>query len=95
MIPIQDLLHRIQWDSRFGKADFDIGYFDHVAGGIVHVPFRHVRFEKAEHFVFEAAEGDGSVHTVPLHRVREVWRNGKLIWQRVPEPHESKRVTVQ
>jgi hypothetical protein len=60
MIPIQDLLHRIQWDSRFGKADFDIGYFDHVAGGIVHVPFRHVRFEKAEHFVFEAAEGMGA-----------------------------------
>jgi uncharacterized protein (UPF0248 family) len=82
MIPIQDLLHRIQWDPEFGRAEFEIGYFDRVAGRIVHVPFRHVRFEKGEHFAFEAIEEDGSVHAVPLHRVREVRRNGALIWQR-------------
>lgn len=85
MIPIQDLLHRMQWDPDFGKADFEIGYFDRVTGKIVRVPFRHVRFEKGEHFAFEAVEADGSVHTVPLHRVREVWRNGELIWQRRPD----------
>lgn len=85
MIPIQDLLHRMQWDPEFGKADFEIGYFDRVTGKIVRVPFRHVRFEKGEHFAFEAVEADGSVHTVPLHRVREVWRNGGLIWQRRPD----------
>jgi uncharacterized protein (UPF0248 family) len=85
MIPIQDLLHRIQWDPEFGKADFEIGYFDRVTRGIVRVPFRHVRFEKGEHFAFEAIEADGSVHAVPLHRVRKVWRNGELIWQRAPE----------
>lgn len=82
MIPIQDLLHRIQWDTEFGKAEFEIGYFDRVTGKIVHVPFRHVRFERGEHFALEAVEDDGSVHAVPLHRVREVWRNGELIWQR-------------
>ncbi len=85
MIPIQDLLHRMQWDPAFGKADFEIGYFDRVTGRIVRVPFRHVRFEKGEHFAFEAVEADGSVHTVPLHRVREVWRNGAVIWQRRPQ----------
>lgn len=86
MIPIQDLLHRMQWDPEFGKADFEIGYFDRVTGKIVRVPFRHVRFEKGEHFAFEAVEDDASVHAVPLHRVREVWRNGELIWQRAPAP---------
>lgn len=84
MIPIQDLLRRIQWDAEFGSAEFEIGYFDRVAGKIVHVPFRHVRFEKGERFAFEAVEEDGAVHTVPLHRVREVWRNGVLIWERAP-----------
>jgi uncharacterized protein (UPF0248 family) len=82
MIAIQDLLHRMQWDPAYGKADFEIGYFDRVTGNIVRVPFRHVRFGKGEHFAFEAVEADGSVHTVPLHRVREVWRNGEVIWQR-------------
>jgi uncharacterized protein (UPF0248 family) len=74
MIPIQDLLHRIQWDPEF----------DRVTREIVRVPFRRVHFEKGEHFAFEAIEEDGSVHSVPLHRVREVWRNGELVWQRAP-----------
>jgi uncharacterized protein (UPF0248 family) len=86
MIPIQDLLHRMQWEPEFGKAEFEIGYFDRVTNKIVHVPFRRVHFEKGEHFAFEAIEEDGSVHTVPLHRVRKVRRNGALIWQRAPEP---------
>jgi uncharacterized protein (UPF0248 family) len=85
MIPIHDLLHRIQWDPGFGEADFEIGYLDRLTGEIVRVPFHRVRFEKGEHFAFEAIEDDGSLHSVPLHRVREVRRNGELIWQRVAE----------
>lgn len=84
MIPIQDLLHRIRWDAELGRAAFEIGYYDRVTRAIVRVPFRRVHFEKGEHFAFEAVEEDGSVHTVPLHRVREVWRNGERIWQRPP-----------
>lgn len=82
MIPIQDLLHRIQWDPEFGKGDFVIGYLNRVAGRIVRVPFRRVHLKKGEHFSFEAVEDDGAVHVVPFHRVREVWRDGELIWRR-------------
>jgi uncharacterized protein (UPF0248 family) len=84
MIPIQDLLRRIQWDRAFGNAEFEIGYIDRVTGEIVRVPFQRIRFEKGARFALEATEEDGSVHTIPLHRVREVWRNGTLIWQRAP-----------
>ena len=84
MMPIQDLLHRMQWDERFGDAEFVIGYCNHVARRIVRVPFRQISFPRGEHFAFEAVEADGSTHRVPLHRVREVWRNGVLIWQREP-----------
>jgi uncharacterized protein (UPF0248 family) len=85
MIPIQDLLHRIRWDPDLAGSEFVVGYWDRVARAIVRVPFRHIRFETGERFAFEAVEDDGSVHTVPLHRVREVWRDGELIWHR-PEP---------
>jgi uncharacterized protein (UPF0248 family) len=85
MIPTQDLLHRIQWDRTFGAAEFEIAYRDRVRGTLVKVPFSRIRFRSGEHFAFEALEADGSVHSVPLHRVREVWRNGELIWQR-PTP---------
>ena len=83
MIPIQDLLHRIQWDPQFGAGDFVIGYYDRIANSIVRVPFRRLYLEQGEHFSFEAVEHDGTVPTVPFHRVREVWRSGELIWRRM------------
>jgi uncharacterized protein (UPF0248 family) len=82
VIPIQDLLHRIRWDADFGKAEFVIGYYDRVARRIVRVPYRDILVPKADHFAFSAADADGYVHDVPLHRVREVWRDGILIWHR-------------
>lgn len=84
MIPIQDLLHRIQWDPEFGRAEFEIGYLDRLAHCISRIPWRQVRLEPGEHFALEVTEDDGSRHMVPLHRVREVWRDGVLIWQRAP-----------
>jgi uncharacterized protein (UPF0248 family) len=88
MIPVQQLLQRIRWDPEFGRADFAIGYYDRVTGNIVRVPFSHVQFEPGDHFSFTAVEADGSVHEVPLHRIREVLRNGVVIWQRpAPEGH--------
>lgn len=89
MIPVQDLLHRIQWDSEFGKAEFVIGYLDRVSGTLVRVPFGRIRFPSGEHFAFEVVEDDGAVHEVPLHRVREIWRDRVLIWYR--EPRSSAR----
>jgi uncharacterized protein (UPF0248 family) len=84
MIPIQDLLHRIQWDREFGRAAFEVGYTDRVAGGTVRVAFRDVRVEHGQLVVLNAFEADGSPAAIPLHRVREVWRDGSLIWQRTP-----------
>ena len=82
MIPIHELLHRIQWDPLFGKGAFEIGYDDHVAGRLVRVPLARVHLEPGERFAFDAVEDDGSVHMVPFHRVRAVWRDGELVWQR-------------
>jgi uncharacterized protein (UPF0248 family) len=48
----------------------------------VRVPFADVRLESGNGLALETADSDGTVHTIPLHRVREVWRNGELIWQR-------------
>ena len=84
MIPIQDLLSRIRWDAEFAKAEFTIGYYDRNTKKIVKLPFRRIYFTAGEHFSFDAVEDDGTVHSVPLHRVREVWRDGELIWHREP-----------
>lgn len=82
MVPIQDILHRIQWDAQFGNASFMIGYYDRLDRRIVRVPFRRVHLARGQRFSFDVEEEDGTSHMVPFHRVREVWRNGDLIWQR-------------
>ena len=82
MVPIQRLLHRIQWDAEFGNASFMIGYYDRLEKRIVRVSFRQVHLARGERFSFDVVEEGGTTHMVPFHRVREVWRNGDLIWQR-------------
>jgi len=84
MTPIQELLHRIQWDREFGRAYFEIGVLDRVEGRIVRVPFREVRVTRGGRPVLETAGPDGVVRTIPLHRVREVLRDGVVVWQRGP-----------
>lgn len=82
MIPIQEVLNRIRWDPSYGTGRFTIGYYDRIEHRIVRVPLENIDIEPGNHFSFIATETDGSVHEVPFHRVREVHRNGELIWQR-------------
>lgn len=82
MTPIHALLARIHWDCDFGRGRFTIGYWDRIARSIVRVPPARIQFDPADRARLPAIEPDGSVHEVPLHRVREVWRDGRLIWQR-------------
>ena len=82
MIPIRSLLDRIRWDADFGRGAFTIGYYDRVERRIIQVPLARIHLDPGNHFSFSAVEEDGSVHEVPFHRVREVYRDGTLIWQR-------------
>ena len=82
MIPIIQLLNRIRWDRTFGDADFIIGYYDRVADDIIRVPFSSLIMEAGNHFAVLIFNEDSILHTVPLHRIREVYRNGELIWCR-------------
>jgi uncharacterized protein (UPF0248 family) len=82
VIPVHELLARIRWDPEFGAARFVIGYYDRVISAEVRVPFERVWFEPGEGSLFEVAGEDGAVHSIPYHRVRDVWRNGELIWHR-------------
>jgi len=84
MIPIQDLLNRIVWDREFGQGRFEIGYLDRLQGRIVKVPFSAIRLPLGDHFSFQLEDEFGETVTIPLHRVRQVWKDGMVIWQRKP-----------
>jgi len=89
MIPIRELLGRIRWDPAFKGPKFELGYWDRVERRIVHVPLERVKFAQGTRLAFDALDERGAVHTVPLHRVRAVWRDGTLIWQRQAQPTAS------
>jgi len=86
MVPLHELLARIRWDPEFGRGDFAIGYWDRLLGRIVVVPLREVVTDPQDHFAFEACDDEGRVHRVPFHRVRQVFRDGALIWSRAAPP---------
>jgi uncharacterized protein (UPF0248 family) len=82
MIPIHELLARIRWDRDFGRGRFELAYLDRGRKALVRLPLERIRISADDRFGFEALEEDGSVHSVPYHRVRAVWRDGALIWSR-------------
>jgi len=84
VIPLHDVLARIRWDREFGAAEFALGYRDRVLGRIVVVPLRDVVLDPGDRFAFEVLDDEGTVHRVPFHRVRQVFRDGVAIWERPP-----------
>lgn len=82
MTPIHELLNRLRWDSTFAQGDFVIGYYDRVERQLIQVPLQRVQLIPGNHFSFQVSDADGYVHTVPFHRVKEVRKDGQLIWCR-------------
>lgn len=86
MIPIHELLARIRWDPEFGRGAWEIGYLDHARPGLVRVPLANIVTQPGDHFMFQALDEEGVLQSIPYHRIREVWRDGKLFWSRPPSP---------
>lgn len=82
MTPIQDLLSQIRWDESFGKDNFVFGYYDRKSGEIIQIPLQQMQLTPNDHFFFRFTDREGRAREVPLHRIREVYRNGELIWHR-------------
>lgn len=82
MQPIHELLARIRHDPDFGSACFEIGYFDRHQGSVHRVALQELTFPEGQGRVFELVDAVGVVRRIPFHRVREVYRDGKLVWNR-------------
>lgn len=83
MIPIHSLLARIRWDPEFGRGRWEIAYLDHARSELVRVPLDEMHTQPDDHFMFDVVDGEGNTHSIPYHRIREVWRDGTLVWSRI------------
>lgn len=84
MIPIHELLSRIRWDAQLATSRFVIGYWDRVAGTVLHADLREISRDADNPTFIDLLDEAGAVHSIPYHRIREVWQDGRLIWQRQP-----------
>lgn len=82
MLPIQQLLNRIRWDQRFRAGRFEIGYYDRRERRILMVPYERIQFPGSTPFLFEFNDEAGALRYVPFHRIRRVYRDGRIIWER-------------
>ena len=82
MTPIHELLSRIRWDAAFARGRISVGYYDRVARREVVVALEDIAFPAHDRFAINVLDAEGRVHSVPLHRVRTVYRDGRCIWRR-------------
>ena len=81
METIRELLNRIRWDDEFGQGTFEVGIYDRVIDAIEFYPLAALHMDKGNNFSFTLCV-DGEILTIPFHRIREVRKNGQLIWKR-------------
>jgi uncharacterized protein (UPF0248 family) len=86
MRPLQELLHRIKWDVEFGKGEFALGYDDRVVHEEKIVPLVSISLDPQRPFTFSFHDESGIVHYIPLHRVRTVYKDGVIVWERPGRP---------
>jgi uncharacterized protein (UPF0248 family) len=89
LIPIHQLLSRVRWDREFGRGHFAIGYYDRVGNEIVRIPLSEIIFSRDDRDSIGVMDHDGIIRSVPLHRIREVYRNSELIWHRARKAQEE------
>ncbi|NWG32227.1 MAG: DUF504 domain-containing protein [Rhodocyclaceae bacterium] len=82
MQPIHELLARIRWDPEFGRGEFVLGVWDRVAHAIRHVRLADIGRDPDNPALLTLVDEEGRAHDIPLSRIREVWRDGRLIWRR-------------
>ena len=79
MIPIKELLNKIKWDKREDPDDYSVFYLDRVLNKLIEMPYKKIKRLDGEFFVINKNEEDTFI---PLHRIREVRKKGKLVWER-------------
>ena len=80
MQPIHELLARIRWDAGFSTGHFfAIGYWDRVANCVLRADLTDIAWDSDNPSFFNLTDAEGECHSIPFHRVREVWRDGQLI----------------
>jgi len=82
MITIKALINQIKWDKRKNPDDFCLYYLDRIARVLVKLEFGKI-LKIEDNFM--SLKSEGKIIQVPLHRIKKVEENGRIIWSRLGE----------
>lgn len=77
MQPIKDLINKIKWDKRENPKEYSLIYID--LGQRKELQYTSIKRLEGNFMIIEK---DGEEVDIPLHRIREVKRKGKVAWKR-------------
>jgi len=79
MITIKELLNKIKWDKRENPDGYRIYYYDRVLDKLIEVKYNDILDIEG---LFARIMHNGRKIEIPLHRIKQVRKKGKLIWER-------------
>ncbi len=77
MIPIKDLINKIKWDKRENPEDYILIYID--LDKEKQISYTEIKRLEGNFMILEK---QGQEVEIPLHRIRKVKKNNKIIWKR-------------
>ena len=75
MITIKELLNKIKWDKRENPEDYTLYYLDRIEKKLKKIAYADITNIEGNFMLVGDAE-------IPLHRIKEVKKKGKLVWSR-------------
>ena len=76
MITIKELLNKIKWDKNLNPKDYSLFYLDRITNELKEIRYEDIK-DIEDNFMILADDTN-----IPLHRIKEVRKQGKLIWRR-------------
>jgi len=79
MISIIDLINKIKWDKKEHPKDYTLAYLDRIQKKLIEIPYTKIKKLEGTFIIIEQ---DGEETNIPTHRIKQVKKKGKIIWQR-------------
>ena len=80
MVTAKELLSRIKWDKNLKPEEYFIFYIDRVANKLAVIKYSDILKIDGSFMVLDKYPEEVYI---PLHRIREIRRDGKLVWRRI------------
>ena len=79
MISIHELLNKIKWDKDLNPQEYKLYYLDRITNSLKEIKFTQIKEFSVFSLIVEKNSNDIDI---PLHRIKEVRKTGKIIWKR-------------